>query len=137
MALRTEKQIPVKVTGKQRRATFSEARISQRRRRHLQQRGDVRSHPGRTSEVLNRREAEKQHHQSEVSADTQTSPIGKEVTTSPHQQRLLQEKCVCPSDEEQGRRQVPADIRNYRVQASTPRTTQLSPINLQLCIYCK
>jgi len=67
----------VKVTGRQRRATFRQARISSIRRRHLQQRGDVRSHPGRTSEVLKRRESDKRRHQSEFDADTQTSPIGK------------------------------------------------------------
>ena len=37
----------------------------------------VRSHPGRTSEVLKCREAEKRRHESGVDADTQTSPIGK------------------------------------------------------------
>jgi len=38
----------------------------------------VRSHSGRKSEVLKRREAVKRRHESEVEANTQTLPTGKE-----------------------------------------------------------
>jgi len=37
----------------------------------------VRSHPGRTQEVLKRQEAAKRRHESGVEADTQTSTTGK------------------------------------------------------------
>jgi hypothetical protein len=78
------KQIPVKITGKQRRAKFREAKISQICRRRLQQRRLLAKSPRKKVGVLKRREAAKRRHESGFDADTQTSPIGKEVTTSPH-----------------------------------------------------
>jgi len=61
----------------------------------------VRSHPGRTQEVLKRREATKRRHESGVEADTQTSTTGqgsndlsaavvRKVTVSEHTVRVCE-----------------------------------------------
>jgi len=88
--------ILVKITGRKRRVNSDKQGLSRCIEDSYDRDEYVRSHPGRTSEVLKHREAAKRRHESGVEANTQTSLIGKRsnLGSSPNITMLLNWGCI-------------------------------------------